>query len=163
MLDKFPSYLQRALECMQIVRRQAAATLNYADTLPNCLRIAYHDSSERNSTSPGGCVPMALTCEMAGSDRTGFHGASTNDSDHNRFLAARNMSLIHSTLARSSVQRTCMTSMRALEATALQCRANGSIMNELDDPTNNPGEWLTLYNRNKKPPWHAFLTQHATL
>ena len=73
MLEELPPCLQRALECMQIVRRQAAATLNYADTLPNCLRIAYHDSSERYSTSPGGCVPMTLTCKMAGSDHTGLY------------------------------------------------------------------------------------------
>ncbi|CAL5220019.1 g1965 [Coccomyxa viridis] len=63
--------LDTALKCMQMVRQQAGGTLNFADTLPNCLRIAYHDSSARNTTSPGG--------------------------------------------------------------------ANGSIMNELDDPLNNPG------------------------
>ena len=41
---------------MQLVRQRAAATLNYADTLPNCLRASYHDASQRSATSPGGCA-----------------------------------------------------------------------------------------------------------
>lgn len=40
--------MQKAQDCMQLVRRAASRTLNYADTLPNCLRAAFHDAAERD-------------------------------------------------------------------------------------------------------------------
>ncbi len=42
-----------------MVRQAASQTLNYADTLPNCLRLTFHDSSERYNNS-GGCVKPLL-------------------------------------------------------------------------------------------------------
>lgn len=45
---------QNALDCMKMVREEAAATLNYADTLPNCMRAAFHDPSERDPVNKAG-------------------------------------------------------------------------------------------------------------
>ncbi|KAK9917153.1 hypothetical protein WJX75_001354 [Coccomyxa subellipsoidea] len=49
---------------MQLVRRAASRTLNYADTLPNCLRAAFHDAAERDVGKDAGGANGSLMQEL---------------------------------------------------------------------------------------------------